>query len=408
MDEGRRWSQSEAHMARLSDYVVFADKQLEKRYATSSISMEILHEAYIDGALDIPNLDAFLDTRAELVDFDITRGHLRFLVSRMLPEWLIHSKAQDMRIVREHYDRGNDFFAAFLGESMIYTSGVFHNETETLEEAQRNKLNAVCQKVRLEAGHSLLDIGCGWGTLVAHAAREFGAQATGVTLAQTGAAFGNARIAEQGLQERARLLCLDYREIPAHKYDRIISLEMVEHVGVKNLGTYFEVVREHLKDDGFFLVQWCGLRRGGPLGVAPVGMRPEDMVWGLFMNKYIFPGADASLPLSEMSKAMEKAGFGVHSVENVSVHYALTIQRWQQNWERNRASISASYGQRWYRLWNLFLGWSWRIALQGSSECFQAVVHKNLDGFDRRFSLGMNSLPLTNGQDSRRGLAALG
>jgi cyclopropane fatty-acyl-phospholipid synthase-like methyltransferase len=256
-------------------------------------------------------------------------------------------------------------------------------------------MNVVCEKLRLAPGHTLLDIGCGWGTLVAHAAKEFGADATGVTLATKGAAFGNARIASEGVSDRARVLCVDYREIPAQKYDRIVSLEMVEHVGVKNLAKYFQVVREHLKDDGFFLVQWCGLRRGGPLGVAPVGLRPEDMVWGLFMNKYIFPGADASLPLSEMSKAMEKAGLGIHSVENVSVHYALTIQRWQHNWEANRARISERYGERWYRLWNLFLGWSWRIALQGTSECFQAVVHKNLDGFDRRFSLDRVVRPLS-------------
>ena len=377
-------------MTRFSDLVIFTDKGLERRYGRGQkpMPMETLHEAYIDGALDIPDLEAFLDSRQQLVDFTITAGHLRFLLTRMIPEWLIHSKAQDTRIVREHYDRGDDFFEAFLGDSMIYTSGIFHDESESLEEAQRNKMNLVCQKLRLEPGQSLLDIGCGWGTLAAHAAKEFGAQVTGVTLAKTGAAFGNARIAERGVADRARILCADYREIPAQKYDRIVSLEMVEHVGVKNLATYFKVVREHLKDDGFFLIQWCGLRRGGPLGVPPVGMRAEDMVWGLFMNKYIFPGADASLPLSEMTKAMEKAGFGVHSVENVSVHYALTLQRWQQNWSANRAKISERYGERWYRLWSLFLAWSWRIALQGSSECFQAVVHKNLDGFDRRFSLG--------------------
>lgn len=374
-------------MTRLADHVVFADKRLENRCRSGRIPMETLHEAYLDGALDIPDLGGFLDTRRELVDFSLTAGHLRFLVTRMVPEWLIHSKAQDSRIVREHYDRGDDFFEAFLGESMIYTSGVFHHEAESLEDAQRNKMNLVCEKLRLAPGHTLLDIGCGWGTLVAHAAKEFGANVTGVTLAKTGAAFGNARIAQQGVAERARVLCLDYREIPPEKYDRIVSLEMVEHVGVKNLATYFEVVREHLKDDGLFLVQWCGLRRGGPLAAPPVGMRPEDMVWGLFMNKYIFPGADASLPLSTMSKAMEKAGFGIHSVENVSIHYALTIQRWHQNWQRNRAAVSATYGDRWYRLWNLFLAWSWRIALQGTSECFQALLHKNHDGFDRRFSL---------------------
>jgi cyclopropane fatty-acyl-phospholipid synthase-like methyltransferase len=383
-------------MVKCSDYVVFADKRLERRFAGRPIPMETLHEAYIDGDLDIPDLGAFLDARGKLVNFGITKGHLRFLITRMIPEWLIHSQAQDKRIVREHYDRGDDFFEAFLGDSMIYTSGIFRSEQESLEDAQRNKMNLVCERLRLEAGHSLLDIGCGWGTLVAHAAREFGARVTGVTLAETGAAFGNARIAQRGVADRAQILCVDYREIPAQKYDRIVSLEMVEHVGVKNLAKYFEVAREHLKDDGLFLIQWCGLRRGGPLGVAPVGMRPEDMVWGLFMNKYIFPGADASLPLSEMTKAMEKAGFGVHSVENVSVHYALTLQRWQQNWVTNRAKITETYGERWYRLWNLFLGWSWRIALQGSSECFQALVHKNLDGFDRRFSLLHSTPPATN------------
>jgi sphingolipid C9-methyltransferase len=373
-------------MARLSDYVVFTDKRLEQRHADRPLSMEELHEAYLDGSLEIPDLAAFLDARADLVDFRITRGHLRFLVTRMLPEWLIHSKSQDQRIVREHYDRGDDFFEAFLGDSMIYTSGLFRDGTESLEQAQRNKMDVVCQKLRLGPSHTLLDIGCGWGTLVAHAAKEFGAEVTGVTLAKTGAAFGNARIASAGVSDRARVLCLDYRELPQQRYDRIVSLEMVEHVGVKNLSTYFRAVREHLADDGLFLIQWCGLRRGGPLGVAPVGMRPEDMVWGLFMNKHIFPGADASLPLSEMSKAMEKAGLGVHSVENVSVHYALTLQHWQRNWESNRSRIASTYGERWFRLWNLFLGWSWRIAFQGTSECFQAVVHKNLDTFDRRFS----------------------
>lgn len=248
-------------MARLSDYVVFKDDRIERRHKARPLSMAELHEAYLDGSLDIPDLAAFLDARSELVDFRITSGHLRFLITRMLPEWLIHSKSQDQRIVRDHYDRGDDFFEAFLGESMIYTSGLFRDETDSLEQAQRNKMNVVCEKLRLAPGHTLLDIGCGWGTLVAHAAKEFGADATGVTLATKGAAFGNARIASEGVSDRARVLCVDYRDIPAQKYDRIVSLEMVEHVGVKNLAKYFQVVREHLKDDGFFLVQWCGLRR---------------------------------------------------------------------------------------------------------------------------------------------------
>jgi cyclopropane fatty-acyl-phospholipid synthase-like methyltransferase len=162
---------------------------------------------------------------------------------------------------------------------------------------------------------------------------------------------------------------------------------MVEHVGVKNLARYFGVVRERLLDDGFFLMQWCGLRPGGEEGVPPAGMRPEDMVWGLFMNEHIFAGADASIPLGRMVSAMEHAGFEIDSTENVSVHYALTIQRWHANWQRNRGTILATYGERWFRLWNIFLAWSWRIALQGTSACYQVVAHKNLDRFDRTFSL---------------------
>ncbi len=368
--------------ADLSHFVVFEDRKLAARY-TSRIPMATLIEAYLDEALDVPDIDAFLDARHDLVTFDLTADHLRFFVTRMIPEWLVHSKSQDKRIVRDHYDRGDDFFEAFLGESMTYTAAHFRDRSETLEAAQRNKMNRVGEKLAIRPGHEVLDIGCGWGTFAAHSAKEFGAQTTGVTLAERGAASGNARIAREGVQGRARIECLDYRELPSRMYDRIVSLEMVEHVGVKNLATYFSVVREHLQDDGLFLLQWCGLRRGGRDGVPPVGMRPEDMIWGLFMNKYIFSGADASLPLSEMCKAMEKAGFEIHSTENLSVHYVLTIQRWHDNWRKNRDVILKTYGQRWYRLWNLFLAWSWRIGAQGTSACFQVVAHKNLDAFDR-------------------------
>jgi cyclopropane fatty-acyl-phospholipid synthase-like methyltransferase len=167
---------------------------------------------------------------------------------------------------------------------------------------------------------------------------------------------------------------------------------MVEHVGVKNLGKFCRLVYDLLKDDGLFLLQWTGLRRGGDLGVPVIGLRPEDLIWGLFMSKYIFPGADASLPLSDVVKALEKVGFEIHSAENVSVHYGLTIQRWHQNWQKHETRVVKAYGQRWYRLWHLFLAWSWRIALQGNAACFQIVAHKNLDEFDRKVFIGRSSL----------------
>ena len=375
-------------MVQVSDVVTLKDARLAERAGAGALPMETLIEAYLDGDADIPDIDAFLDARRDLVAFDITPNHVRFLVTRMIPEWLVHSKEQDRRIVREHYDRGDDFFAALLGETMIYTSGIFDSPSESLEQAQKNKMDLVCRKLMIAPGHELLDVGCGWGTLAAHAAAHFGARSTGVTLARTGAAFGNARIEREGLTGRARIECLDYRELPQKRYDRIVSLEMVEHVGVKNLPAYFSIVRDRLADDGLFLLQWCGLRRGGGQGVPPAGLRPEDMVWGLFMNKYIFPGADASLPLSKMLAEMEKAGFDVASVENISMHYVVTIQRWHENWKRNRAAVVAAYGERWWRLFNLFLAWSWRIGAQGSSACYQVVAHKNLDSFDRSVFMG--------------------
>jgi cyclopropane fatty-acyl-phospholipid synthase-like methyltransferase len=235
-------------------------------------------------------------------------------------------------------------------------------------------MNRVCQKALVEPGHKLLDVGCGWGTLTRQAAVKFGADATGVTISKNQTEFGNERLAKAGVSDRARILCLDYRDIPATKYDRITSLEMVEHVGVKNLSSFYEQVKDLLTDDGLFLLQWTGLRRG---------LRPEDLIWGLFMNKYIFPGADASLCPSAMLKPLEKSGWELHSAENVSIHYAWTIQRWHEHWLSNQAKVVAKYGERWFRIWHLFLAWSSSIAEQGNAACFQLVLNKNLDGYDR-------------------------
>jgi cyclopropane fatty-acyl-phospholipid synthase-like methyltransferase len=362
-------------MTSLNDYVVFNDPKLARRYANSRIPMSALYEAYFDGDVDIPgDIYAFLKKRNLFVKYTLTQQHLAWAVTHFVPEVAIHSKLQDKRIVREHYDRGNDFFGWFLGERMVYTSGFFENPNQTLEQAQDNKLDLVCRKLQLRSSERLLDIGCGWGTLARHAAQHYGVDATGVTIAERQTEFGNGRIQQAGLGNRARIVCSDYRDIPAQKFDKIVSLEMVEHVGVKNLVSFYEQVRDLLVDDGLFLLQWTGLRRG---------LRPEDLIWGLFMNKYIFPGADASLCPSAMLKAMEKAGWETHSVENVSIHYAWTIRKWHDNWLSNKSSVVATYGERWFRIWHFFLAWSTIIAEQGNAACFQVVLNKNLDHYDR-------------------------
>ena len=375
-------------MSKLTDLVTIKDRSLAARFAGKKIPMDTLFEAYLDGDIDIPDMDAFLDARGGLVNYTLTKRHWEFFFTRMIPEVAIHSKAQDKRLVTEHYDRGDDFFESFLGDRMVYTSAFFQDKDEALEQAQDNKMSLVCRKLMVRPGDEMLDIGCGWGTLAMHAAKHFGVHSTGITISKNQTAYGNARIAKAGLAERARIECLDYREIPNKRYDRISSLEMVEHVGIKNLNKFCRQIYSLLKDDGIFLLQWVGLRRGGKEGVPVIGLRPEDLIWGLFMNKYIFAGADASLPLSDMTLALEKAGFQIQSVENISIHYALTIKAWHDNWQKNRAAVLKAYGERWYRLWHLFLGWSWRIAAQGTGQGFQLVAHKNLNSFDRTVFIG--------------------
>lgn len=371
----------------------FHDHNLAAAFAKGKVPMTTLYEAYFDGKCDlVGDIYDFLAERDRHVKYSVTGEHIKWLFSNFIPEVVVHTKAQDERVVRAHYDRGNDFFGAFLGDRMVYTAAYFQNgpKKSTLEEAQDAKMNRVCQKALVEPGHKFLDVGCGWGTLTRQAAVKFGADATGVTISKNQTEFGNARLEKAGVADRARILCLDYRDIPKQKFDRITSLEMVEHVGVKNLPKFFSQMNDLLTDDGIFFLQWTGLRRGyGGKKHDPItGMRPEDLIWGLFMSKYVFPGADASLPLSGMLIQMEKAGFEIHSVENVSIHYAWTIKAWHDNWVSNKEQILASYGERWYRIWHMFLAWSVQIAHQGNAACFQVVANKNRDNFDRSVFVG--------------------
>lgn len=258
---------------------------------------------------------------------------------------------------------------------MIYTSGIIHDitKTETLEELQLNKLNLVCEKVQLKKGERMLDIGCGWGTLSVHAAKA-GAHVTGVTLGRNQAQWGMNKAEENGVAENVRILCMDYRDIPKEKYNKITCLEMAEHVGVRKFQEFLIQVREMLEDDGIFFLQIAGLRRA---------WQYEDLSWGLFMAKYVFPGADASCPLNWVLEQMERAGFEIQSVDTIGVHYSATIYRWYLNWLKNRDEMQEKYGVRWVRIWEIFLAWSTIVARQGSATCYQIVSHKNTNSIDR-------------------------
>ncbi len=361
----------------LSDHVIFNDEKLARKYASEPIPISMLYEAYFDGSLDIPgDLVEFLAHRNAFVKHTITRQHLQWAVTNFVPEMVAHSREADARTARELYDdRGDDFFRAFLGDRMAFTCGLLESPADSLE-LGNDKINArICDKIGLRASHRLLDVGCGWGAFLGHVAVARGVEGLGTTLSRAQELFANRRFAELGVEQQARATLVDYRDLPAEKFDRIVCIESVERVGVKNLKGFFEKLRDHLEDDGLFFLQWTGLRR------QP---RPEDLMWGLFMNKYIFPGADAALPLSSMLKVAEKSGWEVQGVENVSGHYAQTLRLWRCNWESHKDSVVAQHGERWFRVWQFFLAWSQLVAEQGSAACFQVVLNKNLDALNRR------------------------
>ena len=259
---------------------------------------------------------------------------------------------------------------------MIYTSGIMQKSQSTLEEMQENKLAKVCEKLQLNEKDVLLDIGCGWGTLVNYAVETHNVRGVGVTLAKNQVQWAEQCAKEKGLSDGASFICMDYRDIPRSKYSKISCLEMAEHVGVKNFGSFMSQVYDMLDDDGIFFLQIAGLRRA---------FQWEDFIWGLFMDKYIFPGADASCPLGFVIAHIEAAGFEIQSTDNVGIHYSHTIKHWYSNWIRSetKSKMVGKYGQRLYRIWEVFLAWSTIIARQGNSTCFQIVSHKNLNRFNR-------------------------
>merc|ERR1719210_2439180 len=220
---------------------------------------------------------------------------------------------------------------------------------------------------------SHLDLGCGWGTLIAHAAGKFKVKSRGITLSKEQAAFARNRVKNYAKKygkcdaKVDVINCWDLNKDGTEVYDRITCLEMSEHIGIRYYAKFMQHVRKMLKDDGIFYLQIAGLRRA---------WQYEDLLWGLFMGKYIFPGADASCPLGWDIEQLERSGFEVHSVDNCGVHYGLTIFAWYNNWIRNKNKVVEKYGERRWRNWAIFLGWSTLIAWQGSSTVWMISMTK--------------------------------
>ncbi|HTX32204.1 MAG TPA: class I SAM-dependent methyltransferase [Solirubrobacteraceae bacterium] len=321
-----------------------------------------LARAWVEGSLDVDgDLEAVLRVRGAF-----SRVHLRAadllrvaqvalrVVGRSalrlprIPEMEAHlqgrrrSLTRDRRAVRHHYDVSNRFYGLVLGPSMVYSCAYFATAEDTLEVAQARKLDLICRKLALKAGDRLLDIGCGWGSLLIHAAANYGIHGLGVTLSAPQAELARARIAEAGLSRGIEIRVQDYRELSDGPFDKIASVGMYEHVGRAELGHYAATVAGLLRPGGLFLNH--GITRLRSHAPAP----------DPFIGRYVFPDAELH-PVTDVMAAMQGAGLEVRDVESLREHYPLTLRRWSDNLARHREAAIAEVGPERERVWRLYM-----------------------------------------------------
>jgi len=344
------------------------------------VHRNLLHlvEAYLAGAVDVAgDMEAlFSDLVPYLDQRKLTWPTCLGLVIKAigLPASLQNNSTPSGRAARaahinsrasiaHHYDVNNDFYRLWLDPEMVYSCAYFRNDSQPLAEAQHDKLDYICRKLRLAPGQHLLDIGCGWGALVLWAARHYGVRAHGITLSEAQHRYARERIAAAGLQDQVKVELRDYRNLPAGaQYDRVVSVGMFEHVGVKNFPTYFGVVRQALKPGGLFLNH--GITSKTRWRRTPLTR---------FMNRYIFPDGELAR-ISDVTDAMEQAGFEVLDTESLRRHYALTLHHWVRALEAKREAATAASSEVTWRLWRLYMAGCAHYFNEGSIGVHQVLA----------------------------------
>lgn len=291
-----------------------------------------------------------------------------------------HSHDLDRAAIEYHYDVSDEFYSLFLDRNMVYSCAYYRNEGDTLESAQLHKLDHILNKLALKPGERFLDIGCGWGALVRRAASKYGAIATGITLSRNQYEYARERILAEGLQDRCCIELLDYRDMPGEGvFDKIASVGMFEHVGLKNLAAYFRKLHSLLSDGGLMLNH--GITTSSP-----------DNHWmglgaGEFIDRYVFPGGE--LPhLSLISREMALAGLEIADVESLRRHYARTCREWASRLESNKLEAQRIAGEKRTRIWQIYLaGCAYGFA-KGWMNVYQVLAHKSCN-------TEIGALPLT-------------
>ena len=288
-----------------------------------------------------------------------------------------HSKTENRASIEFHYDVSNEFYALWLDDAMVYSCAYFEHPDDTLEQAQWAKLDHICRKLRLAPGDRFLDIGCGWGALVIHAAQHYGVQAHGITLSQRQLDLARQRVSQAGLEDRVTLELRDYRDLSGESvYDKVASVGMFEHVGLKNLPTYFATVHRVLKPFGLFLNH----------GITHDVEGWEKTSSTEFINRYVFPDGQLDT-VSNIQRGMERARFEIADVEALRPHYALTLRHWVARLERSHDEALRYVNESTYRVWRLYMAACALEFESGEIGVYQVLASKR--------AVGAARLPLT-------------
>jgi cyclopropane-fatty-acyl-phospholipid synthase len=353
-----------------------------------------LARAYVSGDLELQgSIWALLELRDRIPDVQLEPKMMLRLV-RELGGWREvrplpppdeevrlrgrrHSKARDAAAISHHYDVSNAFYRLVLGPSLTYSCAVWHDPDDTLEAAQANKYELICRKLDLRPGMRLLDVGCGWGGMVMHAAQNHGVQAVGITISRQQAELAEKRVAEAGLSDQVQIRVQDYREVADGPYDGVSSIGMFEHVGEARLAEYFECLRRLVRPEGRLLNH--GISRPARSEKARLPRRS-------FINRYVFPDGE----LHEVGRVVsitQDAGFEVRHVESLREHYALTLRRWVANLEGHWDEAVAEVGAPRARVWRLYMAGSAVNFEAGRTQVHQVLSVPREPG-------GLSGLPL--------------
>jgi cyclopropane-fatty-acyl-phospholipid synthase len=330
-----------------------------------------LGEAYMDGLWEVDDLTALIRIAASNEQLARSYDYRWAAVvepARRLLYWLDrNTRSGSRRNIARHYDLGNDLFRLFLDPTMMYSCGVFPTPGSTMEEASRAKLDLLCRKAELRPEHHILEIGTGWGGFALHAAKHYGCRMTTTTISREQHALATERVREAGLEDRIEVLLSDYRDLDG-RYDRVVSIEMIEAVGHQYLETFFRTCSERLKDDGILVLQ-------------AITIRDQDYAQARntvdFIKRFIFPGS--CLPSTEvMNRCTAKAtDLTITHLEDIGLHYATTLQHWREAFHRNGDAIRAlGYDERFMRMWHFYLCYCEAGFLERRISDVHLVAHK--------------------------------